>query len=291
MSFENSDFEKLPLRPERDVALEYTIPFEWGNLAVSQAAHNQYGLVQLSANRLKNDQERTEDPTIMPVIDILLVGHEEAAQYIPNLGEANAGSAVNYHRGGVEIVMASGVSKDDLLSGDIQTYDPEVRNLLINIGSAVLGHDPEFLDHNSTEQVIPQAFAHIFSELAGFTTVESMKIWLEANQDHQLLSQLRSIGKITLASVAVLGIFGGLFGNAESAAVAGISVSAFEATLAYHGVKKHFKTRPAREFASNIYAAARGSQITSAIHGEFCASEFNHNNSVLDPDNPELPEE
>src|SRR5438309_5078337 len=135
--------DQISANPE--VAIKYTLPFEWGRLQVSEAADQAYGFVPLVPNVLKGDQEIKipKDSMFKGRTDILILGpdeHEDASLPFglpPDIAAILGSVSIDFAKDRSIIKAATGQTNselaDDILHGIAAQAGIEIEELDENV--------------------------------------------------------------------------------------------------------------------------------------------------------------
>lgn len=208
--------------PETEPPIQYTLPFRWGTLRVSEAAHQAYGFTPLvegkidgSHNELKLEEE--EEAAKLRV-DVWMLSPDEL-RAIPALGDAPEDESKlitvqRVHPEGVAVVQ--GLTKDrsqtemslkesmendarsmfsEIFGEDIDLEEITAENMMLPGGITL----EELIERNITQQMM-----QVLCSGLSLTTGNAIRRWIKHDSNEYALNKINRAGKIALIGTGLV---------------------------------------------------------------------------------------
>ncbi len=269
--FRNSEREQQP-----QVSIEYSIPYSWGALQVSEAAHDTYDLIPLTADVVESDIEVTSQE-ITP-IKLLLVSPDEFSEGKPNdVNYCDFGQyRIDQEKGLNTVVTSLGI--------DAESVRSITRNGLGNIGY-MLGLP---IDNISDEDGIPvsesieaetgQILAHKFSMLGSVAVKNLIHQDMLERENKRAVRTVTALGTAAAASSSIiLGV------NAATGTLDGFDFALAGGMASFYTmrlrsvVKKYLHNVRHINQLSSQAGTLVGGLVGEDVHSSYCKKVFDRN--------------
>ncbi|MCA9348494.1 hypothetical protein KC867_03735, partial [Candidatus Saccharibacteria bacterium] len=212
-----------PQTPELELSMQYSIPYQWGDLHVTEAAHADYELSPLgltsadtiaparpNRERLTQDEDsRLIKRLLEPEISVILVGHDEINHDTMHSRIGGVASRGTVTEQGLNIVIGLTESRQDIQQWVEQGVTSYIRSKLeLNeedfIEARDLLNEQGLSMTEDIEQRVPQIIAGMVAETAGLETTATTKDWMRKQVNNRIARQTTMINGASLTSMAVI---------------------------------------------------------------------------------------
>lgn len=256
------------LLPQFNLPLEYTIPYRWGSLQVTEEAHEAYGLIPLTLT--VEADKHDELPKTNSSIDLLIVGPDqlvdEDAKY---QGRIMISSTAKTSKDKIQIAMG--------LNGDLDTINKEIKSSLFGfLGVEELESTEALGLSEQLEHDTPQMIVHRFIDGIDEYLPLVYSVWAENNHNKKFIKSMTTLGGIALgiptlqlAAIAATD----LVIDTQSLLIS--SAASFGALLKVRKeVKDKLTSSGSNEHMLRIASELATKVVCSDIHSSFCSHEF-----------------
>ncbi len=271
-------YEAQPNSAEFELPVEYTVPYSWGTLQVTEAAHQAYGLNPLVATTNSRSKTTTLPSDSAPHVDVLLIAPEEGEDHIPPGAFA---LRPTLHKEGVSLIVGFGNDRASLgeefkrgLLGQLQmianTDDEDILERVTNEdGVSAL----EALEHE-----VPQALAHGLAIGVKEGLENPLVSWERMQSNKKFLGFVARMGGLAVGGSTVI-LTSPNFVAPELPMTYGRLVipTAFAVSslaLNYRTIRRWLQTSDYREIAVQESAELKAMEVSTSLHQTYCRQHF-----------------
>ena len=268
-------YESEPEHLRLDVPMEYSVPFEWGDLHVSETAHQSYGLLPLTSD-IRDGFYPSLDVR-PPRSRVFIVTPGELGT--PPVPEGEAFVKPILHKKGLEVHVAMGDDKETAAKSYSQAMRDEIRRAL-----DIEDVDDEDFDRSvkdeegitfgeQIEQNVTQYLVHgLYQELDNRVPA-ALRIWLRAEHNRIFLRDISAVG-VGAAALAGMFVYLGVtdHSNLDLETASGYLVAGLATTR--FNVKRELQRSNRRELHFNKIAKRIGSSVAYDVHSVYCRDHF-----------------
>lgn len=282
------EWEKQLNLPEANLPVEYSIPFDWGNLYVTEAAHKAYGMVPLSPETVDGKPPTSTNSAATPRVDVILVGPEEYEH-----DDQSALVATKIYSGGVGMVIGFPAAQDEISKHLGASLGEKLAKMEEELPTEVMEEIKEHSIIPTAEDIendLPQMLAHQLAGVAEVPLAEGLETWFGKqgiDREYRKIVAL-GIGAIVAAGVEVtpgLASHNHLV-NPIQIAFAGVLALVY-LNLARTKLKTHIENGPLNQRIAKLTARNKAFMISYDLHNSFCRNHFDRNaETMLNGDDP-----
>lgn len=278
LSFRSNRFEVVP---QVFSPMEYSVPYEWGNLHVTEEAHAAYEMIPLTPTKpcdlelVKPGRSRRGSE---PRLDLILAGPSEAN----NAGEGTTFWSSVYADDN-QVIVVAGHTKDkaamistsrqnifDSYRQFIGTESASDEEILDTVGVVGGGSIDEVLD-NKVSQAFAHEFADVFESAVG-TTLEHYKNLFD---NMQFLRNAATIGFVSIAGISPAVSLG--YEVSESLATLAPAIfTAITVGGLLRSTRKYVHSQHERTVLNTQIANAKAELVSGSIHDTYCDTHFDN---------------
>ena len=266
--------EKHLTLPEATLPLEYTVPYDWGSLHVSQEAHDSYGIMPFCPNVIEGGQFDSSKQRPDPRLDVFLVGPKESQTQGSELH-----SVSQIYKHGIGIAVAFPDNQVDLhqkIVSDLnfalsQLHEDAPKNILEYITDEDGIPAVESVEHD-----IPQLFAHTFASLSGLEMAAALETWINRYDSNRIYRQVKLLGAGGIVGAGVV-LTPALLADSHIGIGNLVIPSVYLTTywnLARLNLKRFFRNQEQKQEVAKLTSKVAGLQISDSIHKTFCSRHF-----------------
>lgn len=278
LSFRSNRFEVVP---QVFSPMEYSVPYEWGNLHVTEEAHAAYEMIPLTPTKpcdlelmMPGRSRRGSEPRL----DLVLAGPSEAK----NADEGTTFWSSVYADDNQVIVVAGhtkdkaamiSTTKQNILDGYRQFFGSESvpdEEILDTVGVVDGVSINEALDNN-----VSQAFAHEFADIFDSVVRTTLEHSRNFSDNMQFLRNAATIGFVTIAGISpVISL-----GYEVSESLPTLAPSIFTAITVgglLLSTKKYIHSQHERTILNTQIANAKAELVSGSIHDTYCDAHFDN---------------
>jgi hypothetical protein len=283
MSERRDDYSELAyaeamVMAQTELSIRYTVPFEWGTIRVTEAAHEAYSFTPLREGVQQGDIDSEDRPGY---IDVRLVGPDE----IPESSQKESRglhifTLLHEERLGVQAGFSqrtaeSPESARSLLQGTVGVDDEEFAEMMADFESPSEDLPAEL----AMSQQMSQLLIHSLSEAIPRPIIKAYSD-IERSESNR-----KALKHATVSGGIVLGAAGGgalIVGPVMGLNVAGeIILGAYATTgfwIARRGMKAYLDGASEREQKVAAEAEVLAQLVSNGIHETYCLAHFDYEN-------------
>ncbi len=280
-------YNRKPLHPEQEVPVEYALPFDWGNMYVSEAAHAAYDLTPFVPTISRTEAEKIKHHD-KPAYNITLIGPDEDVGFEKKLdshnglGAAQTGEVIassRYNARGVELVLSLTVDANYVQ----QKAMTDLRQTMAKIHDVDVEVIDEFLEHHDATNMpielrMGQGASHIVSHSVAYAAGErsrsDLQSWRVAMENKAVFGRARTLAAsgFVATSINLVPLFYGVESKENVLAAGFFAVGTTVGVLA--SFRENISRRPRIEETARLQSFIASKLIHQGVHDAYCQSTF-----------------